>query len=211
MDCAKRTYILLSALVTWIALWRQLHFFMHWAEAHDFGTFGALWSFMSFFTNLSNLLAGVTLLIAFFSPGPTTSRRGAVWCAAVMLYLCITAIIFNLELSHTLQEGSPVYLLNMVLHYLTPVLYMGFWIFYVSAGKLEINHVLWWLVFPSVYFGQVMLRGLLIGHYPYAFFDVKLLGYEKVLLNGLQILVGFMLVGGLIVAADRLKMRLIRG
>lgn len=207
MRYAKRTFILLTALLIWVTLGYQFHLFMVWAENHHFGILGGLWSFFSFFTNLSNMLAGLILLYASFKPERALFQRNASLFTATLLYLCMAGIVYNLELSHTVPGNSLTYLVNVTLHDTIPALFMVFWIFCVPHGNHEIKHVFWWLVFPFAYFGQVMLRGWLIGQYPYAFFNVKLLGYQEVLINGLMMMTGFVLAGGLFVAVDRLKRR----
>lgn len=197
----------MSALLVWITLAFQLNFFMTWAANHHFTVWGGIWSFFSFFTNLSNMLAGAVLVIALIRHDPATFRRNASLITASVLYLCMTGIIFNLELSQTVPSHHPAYLVNMLLHNVTPLVFLGFWLACVPRGHLGIQHVLGWLVFPMIYFGHVMLRGWLIAQYPYAFFNAIMLGYPTVLLNGLQMLTGFFLVGLLLVGMDRIKRR----
>jgi hypothetical protein len=50
-----------------------------------------------------------------------------------------------------------------------------------------------------------MLRGVLIGQYPYSFFNPALLGYKSVVGNGLEMLAGFLSFGLIMVVLDRLK------
>jgi len=48
-----------------------------------------------------------------------------------------------------------------------------------------------------------LLRGHLLGLYPYPFISVDRLGYPRVLLNALGILAGFVLVSLLLLGLDR--------
>ena len=54
-----------------------------------------------------------------------------------------------------------------------------------------------------MYFIYALLRGHLLGAYAYPFIDVAVLGYPQVLANAGGILVGFVLVGLLIIGLDR--------
>ena len=54
-----------------------------------------------------------------------------------------------------------------------------------------------------VYTIYALLRGELLGRYPYLFIDVGVLGYQRVLLNVLGLLVIFVLLGVVLVAVMR--------
>lgn len=207
MPIVKRTFLLLAALLVWVTLGFQFHFFMIWAENHHFPLLGAIWSFFSFFTNISNILAGICLLAAARRSQPSALRQQGSLYAATALYLCITSVIFNLELSDTVSRSHPTYFINVILHDVIPLLFLGFWLFVVPRAYLKARHAAWWLLLPTLYFVQILLRGWLIRQYPYDFFNAIILGYPAVLLNGLEILMGLMLVGLIFVGIDRIKRR----
>lgn len=207
LPTAKRVFLVLCALLVWVTLGFQLHFFMIWAKNHQFTVLGGIWSFFSFFTNLSNILAGISLIMAARNTSPGALRRNSSLFAATALYLCMAGIVFNLELSDTVPKTHPAYPVNVLLHDVIPALFFSFWLFIVPRAHLGKRHLLWWMVFPVAYFAHVMLRGWLIEHYPYAFFNTILLDYPTVLLNGLEMLVGFLLLGLLLVGIDRIKRR----
>ena len=56
-----------------------------------------------------------------------------------------------------------------------------------------------------VYFGYILLRGHLLGVYPYPFVDVDKLGYALTIMNASGILAGFIVVAVLVVGLDRWK------
>lgn len=49
-------------------------------------------------------------------------------------------------------------------------------------------------MYPGCYFVYALIRGHLLGTYPYPFIDVTALGYGAVLLNALGLLVAFVLL-----------------
>ena len=59
------------------------------------------------------------------------------------------------------------------------------------------------MLYPMLYFAYLLLRGRLLGLYPYPFIAVDKLGYPQVLLNALGILAGFVLVSLVLLGIDR--------
>jgi len=49
-----------------------------------------------------------------------------------------------------------------------------------------------------------MIRGAMSGFYPYPFIDVHKIGYTHVWLNSFKIMIGFIGIGLLVIAADKL-------
>jgi hypothetical protein len=60
-----------------------------------------------------------------------------------------------------------------------------------------------WLAYPLAYFAASLTRGALTGIYPYPFLNLELLGYERLALNAVALLVAFAVVGWICVALDQ--------
>ena len=88
-----------------------------------------------------------------------------------------------------------------------PVLFTLFWWFYVPKGLLRVSHIGLWMLYPLLYFAYILLRGHLLGVYPYPFVDVEKLGYWQTFINAGGILAGFVAVALGVVAVDRLRGR----
>ena len=84
-----------------------------------------------------------------------------------------------------------------------PVLFTLYWWFCVPKGSLRVSHIGVWALYPALYFAYILLRGHLLGVYPYPFIDVNKLGYAQVFLNAGEILAGFVGVALMLVALDR--------
>jgi hypothetical protein len=202
----KHSFVLLSAVIIWVALGFQLDVSMAWAKNRGFGVLAGLWSYMSFFTNLSNMMAGIALVYALrVGCDPLRLKQRAGHFAAITLFICMAGMVFYLEISQHIPRHSVYFWINVVLHYVNPTLFMAFWLFLVPRGMLRFRDAVMWLIFPVLYFCYVMLRGILIGQYPYSFFNPALLGYKSVVGNGLEMLAGFLSFGLIVVALDRLK------
>jgi hypothetical protein len=88
-----------------------------------------------------------------------------------------------------------------------PVLFTLYWWFCVPKGSLRLSHIGLWVLYPALYFAYILLRGDLLGTYPYPFVDVETLGYAQVFVNACGILAGFVLVALVVVGLDRWRGR----
>ncbi|HEY8886043.1 MAG TPA: Pr6Pr family membrane protein [Candidatus Microsaccharimonas sp.] len=153
-------------------------------------------NFFSFFTIESNILAVVSLLIgAFLIYAKKKSKKADYFRGAVTLYMVITGIIFSVLLSGI--EGISLTAVpwdNVVLHYIIPVAIALDWIadrsVYISFKK-----ALPWLAFPILYLVYSLLRGPIVGWYPYPFLNPANGGYGTVFVTSVIIaIVGVVLV-----------------
>jgi hypothetical protein len=131
-------------------------------------------NFFSYFTILSNALAAVALLIgAYYS---FTRRRDPAWynlsLAAVVTYMATTGVVYNLLLRNIpLDQGSTVPWSNEVLHLIAPIYIVLVWI--LTPGKSALKWPSIWTIiaFPLIWSVYTMIRGPLVGWYPYPFLN----------------------------------------
>jgi hypothetical protein len=60
---------------------------------------------------------------------------------------------------------------NILLHYVTPLLYLGWWLGFTAHGMLRFRDVPAMLVPGLSYVAYVLVRGPLAGEYPYTILD----------------------------------------
>lgn len=154
-------------------------------------------NFFSYFTNLSNIFAALVLII---SAGYLAFRRkpsaldDIIRCAAV-IYMTITGVVYVLLLSGE-DLGLLLPWINIVLHYIMPLVVLADWLYQPQRTKLAFKQTLWWLVFPFAYLIYSLIRGPIAGWYPYPFLNPdKVGGYGGVAVYCLVILVGFLAAG----------------
>ena len=135
-------------------------------------------NFLSFFTIQSNLLAGVTLLLVVTRPGSSWLS----WLRGLAtLCMVVTGIVFSVLLS-----GLPADVLtavpwdNVVLHYLVPVWFALDWLLAPPTPPVPFRTALLWLLYPLAYVAYSLVRGPLVGWYPYPFLDPADGGYGAV-------------------------------
>ena len=73
-------------------------------------------------------------------------------------------------------------------------MFILYWYLFAPKGGLGLKNALSWLIYPFVYAVFVLFRGTLSGFYPYPFIDANTLGFRKVLLNSVGLLIGFFLL-----------------
>jgi len=157
--------------------------------------------FFCFYTNLSNLLAGVYFALI----APRLYANGALRPLiphaefSLMLSIMLTFSVFHLLLfpairatvkkaEHT-REFLIVCIDNFIIHYLVPWLVFVYWLL-CSPGKanLGFGDAFVWTLFPLVYLSVIFFRaarGSIIEEtgspYPYPFLDTAALGKKTVL------------------------------
>ena len=193
------------AILGWGALAIQLELvlFARWESGASL--VGGLVSYFSYFTIITNTLAAIVLTYA-ADTRPSRCRAFFLqpWVASgIAVSIIVVGAAYSLLLRQLWQPEGLQWLANEVLHDVMPVLYALYWWFYVPKGVLRWSHVGLWILYPLVYFAYILLRGHLLGVYPYPFVDVEKLGYAQTFINASGILAGFVAVALLVVAVDR--------
>ena len=112
-------------------------------------------------------------------------------------------IVYNLILRFLWNPKGLGQVVDELLHTIIPILFVFTWLVLIPKATLKWSNILSWLIFPLLYLIYILIRGLSAGYYPYPFLDVKQLGYNKVFLNSLGVLVAFLLVSILFIAINR--------
>ena len=131
----------------------------------------------SYFTVLSNVFAAIVALLGVFSPVSAQIRGAAV------LYMATTGVVYALLL-RGVDVQTPAYA-NWVLHVIVPILVVVEWLVAPERTKRAWT----WLAFPLVYVAYTLVRGPIVGWYPYPFLDPRPHGYGEVLLTSVFVAV----------------------
>jgi hypothetical protein len=165
-------------------------------------------NFFGYFTNLSNIFAslvfivGAVYLLQGREPTPTEDIiRGASVAA-----MAIVGIVFSILLSGE-DLGSLLPWVNAVLHYIMPIVVVADWLYQPPGSTLSVWRLGYWLIYPLVYIVYTLIRGAIVGFYPYPFLNpAKVGGYGGVFLYCLAIFALFLLVSWLLILlANRLR------
>lgn len=205
----RHPWLALAALLGWTGLSVQIWLVLVARWQAEANLVGGLVSVFGYFTVLSNTLVATVLSHAAWGrEGP--ARRwflSAPVSSGIAVSICLVALAYSLLLRHLWQPSGWQWLADELLHDVMPAVFIVYWWRAVPKGSLRVQHLAAWSLYPLGYFAFALWRGFEIGVYPYPFIDVAQLGYGKVLLNALGLLLGFCLVGGLFIAIDRWRGR----
>jgi len=194
----------LAAALGWAALAGQLYLSLKAGAATGQATTETLLRYISFFTILTNILVALVLTQAARAPGCGVLGKPGIQAAAAS-YIIVVGLIYFAILRHTWAPTGLQWLVDLILHYAMPPIYLAFWLAFVPKGDgLNWTAPLRWLAYPAVYLVWILARGAVSGFYPYPFIDVRRLGYDGMALNALAVAGVFIAIGLIIVALARL-------
>ncbi|KAB2520631.1 hypothetical protein F8N49_17780 [Pseudomonas sp. GXM4] len=208
MNSARRQRLITGlAVLGWAGLAIQLYLILFARLSIGASLLGGLVSFFSYFTILTNTLVATVLTCA-VTKRESAARRWFLqpWVSSgIAVSIAVVGLAYSILLRHLWHPEGWQFVADELLHDVMPLLFLGYWWCCVPKGTLRLRHLPLWLIYPLVYFIYALLRGHLLGAYAYPFIDVAVLGYPQVLANAGGILVGFVLVGLLIIGLDRRK------
>jgi hypothetical protein len=152
--------------------------------------------FFSYFTVLSNTAAVVMLAMLAARPGRDSSEGFAIFRGAVTVYMSVTGLVYAVILAPNLADVAvPEPWIDWTIHVLGPILVIADWFHSPPRHRLHRNIFWIWLVFPAIYLVYSLIRGPLVGWYPYPFLDPDVsngyLGVASWSLVVLGVIVGF--------------------
>lgn len=162
--------------------------------------------YLSFMTIWSNMLVTATFAIPLFLPKSRLGRflQRAQMEAAVAVYIFIVMLVYHFFLAQVWHPQGWQKVVDINLHYVTPVVYILFWIFFSGKEGLRYVHTTYWLIYPGIYVIYSLLRGISTNQYPYYFVDVTKLGWSIAMRNMMLVIVAYWLVSMILVMLTRL-------
>jgi hypothetical protein len=190
---SRKVYILLATIVIWFALCLQFNISLKLLNGDVINT---LKVFLSYFTVITNIICAVCLTTLLFFEN---SRSGIFFAkastlTAITVYIVVVGLIYNVVLRGLIHPVGWERVADELLHVVNPIIFLGFWIFYLNKSQLNYKNTFSWLIYPLLYVVFIIIRGYLIDKYPYPFINVAELGYPKALLNTLIILIVFLVL-----------------
>lgn len=176
-------------------------------KGSEFTFFSAAIRFFSFFTILTNsivFLNGAILLFGGKSKLNSFFRKSTT-LTAITVYIVIVGIVFNLILRSIVDLKGHHLIVSEIFHTVVPTLFLFYWLFFVSPEKISFKVIFFWLVYPILYIVYTLLHGIMTNFYPYPFIDVTKLGFETALVNGLFVLVAFVVLSVILISISKIR------
>lgn len=178
----RRPYAAAAACIGWIALALQLWIMIYTAPSAAAAGLAVV-AYFSFFTILTNFLVALICTFAAVRANPSGFLANGKVQAAALVYILIVGATYSLLLRHLWEPRGAWKLADSLLHDVTPIVYLIYWILFAPKATLRFKDSITWLAPPFAYLGYILLRGALFGVYPYPFLDVSVLGYGRMLAN----------------------------
>ncbi|MFE5501536.1 Pr6Pr family membrane protein [Amycolatopsis japonica] len=160
------------------------------------GTFhtpaGRVANLLAFFTIDSNILVGVgSLLLALGVTGRSTLF--GVLRLTGLVGITVTGVVFQVALADLYELHGWAVFADTMLHKVSPLLCVAGWLLFGPRGQLSWR-VLWWsLLYPLAWLAVTLVRGAIVGFYPYPFVDPGINSYGGVAFN--CVLIGVLFIG----------------
>lgn len=121
-----------------------------------------------------NLAAGTLIL-----RGQAESRRFSELRAALTCFLLVAGIVFGILASQAPAQGYrlEVPLSDQVLHFFLPTFALVDWLVFPGRQRVRWRTLWWMLAYPTVWGVVTIIRGRIVGWYPYFFLDPAQAGF----------------------------------
>ena len=142
--------------------------------------------YFSYFTIDSNLLAAAVFLILAIRRG---ERGPGFEMVRGVAFICmtVTGIVFTLLLSGT-DVDTAIPWVNDVVHAVMPLVVAIDWLLDPPRTRLTYRQGFSWVLYPALWLAYTLVKGPIVGKYPYPFLDPANGGYGSVAIYVVAIL-----------------------
>ena len=165
---------------------------------------GSIIFYFSFFTILTNILAAATHAAGLDLTGVRLMclQKPRV-SAGVAVAIAVVGIVYFVILARLWQPQGWWLAADVTLHYVTPVLFVGWWLAAGTDGTTRWSDPVLWLAWPVAYTVYALARAPITGEVPYPFLDYEASGWGHVAQAIGGIVVLFVGLGAVAVMTDR--------
>lgn len=130
------------------------------------------------FTMQTNLIVTIwfTLAIIWHNKPESLDKIMGPLKGAFTMYITITFVVFAILLSSSYQPSGFAAFSNLVLHYITPIVFILDWVLTEIKVQYKWNYLLYWIIYPLCYIIFAVIHGAFTGNYLYYFLDINALG-----------------------------------
>jgi len=197
-----RIFALFVASVTWFGILAQFYLII---VNRVVSVPETILRFFAYFTINTNILVALCLTFIGFSVktniGRFFSRPFTV--TAITVYIIIVGLVYNTILRTLWQPQGLQMIVDEILHSVTPILFILFWVIFTPTEDLKWKYAFSWLTYPAVYILYALTFGAITKFYPYLFVDVNRHGYTKALSNTGLVLFAIFLLSLILIATAK--------
>ncbi|MBD1842399.1 Pr6Pr family membrane protein [Cyanobacteria bacterium FACHB-63] len=205
----QRIYETIGAVLLWFALILQLYLTANLAIDRGLGLWVGIARYFGYFTILTNILVALAFTVPLVQPRTQWGRFFSYpnVRSAIAVYITIVGIAYSLLLRHIWNPQGWQLVADRLLHDVSPIVYVVFWLLFVPKSALHWRNLPPWLIYPLAYLVVALSRGAIFKWYPYPFLEVDKLGYPQVFLNAAMLFIGFCVIGAVFIGIARLTQK----
>lgn len=165
---------------------------------------GSVVFYFSFFTILTNIGAVLVYLAALrdAKSGLLGLFAGTRARGGVAVAIALVMIVYVTILAPLWQPEGLFLLCDVLLHYVTPILYLAWWLAAGADGSTRWSDIPYWVAYPVLYLIYALARAPIAGEVPYPFLDIATKGATSVALTSLMMTLLFLVLCVIAVVAD---------
>lgn len=170
---------------------------------------GGLWRALVFYFSYFTIWTNVGLVLVYFATA-SGRRRIRFLAGPTARTLMAGSILVVMLIYATLLAPmwSPMGLMRLTdagLHYVTPILYLAWWLIGPHPVPLRWDRARVMMLYPLSYIAWVIGRGLAIDRWPYPFVHVPDLGWPRAIANMAGLAIVFLLAYLAVIGITRLR------
>lgn len=175
----------------------------------EFTFFSAAVRFFSFFTITTNTIVFICTAMLLFGGKCAMNAffRKCTTITAITVYILIVGIVFNLLLRQIVDLKGHHLIVSEIFHSVVPVLFFFYWIAFVSPERISFKVILFWLIYPVIYIIYTLIHGIVTSFYPYPFIDATKLGFKTAIVNGLFVLIAFVILSVILIFTSKIRIK----
>jgi hypothetical protein len=156
----------------------------------------------AFFTIQSNVLVGLACVLLVLDQHRSSTGFAVLRLTGVVA-IAVTGIVFHVALSGLLELDTLAQTANQLQHTVVPVMAVVGWVVFGPRGLTSARVARLTVLFPLAYLVFTTIRGPLASNwYPYPFADIHHLGYARVAVNAVWIMLLFFAISAGATALD---------
>jgi hypothetical protein len=202
---SSRLFTIVAALIAWFGVILQCYLSLKLATDKGQTIADGLIGFFGFFTVLTNILVCLALTLPLLVSGALGRFFATPFAVAgIAANIAFVSLSYHFLLRNIWNPQGAQLLADVLLHYAIPAIFIAYWFVYSRTGSLRWVYPLLWCLYPVAYFVYALVRGEIIGRYPYGFIDVSAIGYRQATVNAFGLLFVSIVLGLLVVGLDRM-------
>lgn len=207
MSGLARVWFAAITAVVLVAFWLQIPITAGATDDAFFTTPAArVGNLFTFFTILTNTIAAITGAWLAVAPGSSAFLLRVLRVDALLGMAVTCAVYWTLLAPLETYTGTEA-VANQLWHTVTPIMVTLGWLLFGPRRLVDGRVVAWAVVYPVAWLVFTLVRGAVIGWYPYPFIDVLTIGYGWALINCVGITALFAALALAAWQADRLLSR----